>query len=82
MTNQYFTINEAGRAEIEAFLNRYHKRPALQRINAWVEAAETNMANNGPDHANIEIPFFDAVSGHVERLTIEGDSLTAHEVEE
>jgi hypothetical protein len=82
MANQYFTVNATGRAEIVEFLNKYHKRPADQRINAWVEAAETNMANNGPDHANIEIPSFDALSGHVESLTLEGDALTAHEIEE
>jgi hypothetical protein len=82
MIHQYFTVNAIGRAEIVEFLNKYHKRPADQRINAWVEAAESNMTNNGSNHANIEIRFFDAVSGHVESLTLEGDALTTNEIEE
>lgn len=82
MKNVYYTVNDAGRAEIVDFLNCYHKRPACQIISAWIEAAEVNMANNGPDHATIEIPSFDAVSGHIESITIEGNSLTTHEIEE
>ncbi len=82
MNATYRTINNTGRAEIAAFLAKYHKRPAEQRINAWVDAAEANMANNGSEIATIEIPAFDAVSGHVESLTLEGDALTAHEVQE
>lgn len=73
----YYTISDAGCAEIVAFLNRYHKNPTLQRIDAWVASAETNMNNNS--HATIEIPFFDATSGHVESLTLEGDALTIND---
>lgn len=81
MTNHYYTISEAGRFEIQAWLNRYHKNSNYQNLDAWVEAAETNMANNSPDCASVEISSFDSISGHVESLTIEGEGLTAHEIE-
>jgi DNA-binding PadR family transcriptional regulator len=81
MANVYYTVNDKGRAEIVEFLNRYHKRPAAQIINGWVEIAEENMANNGPDHTTIELRPFDARSGHVESLTLEGNALDEVEFE-
>ena len=80
MTNKYYTISAKGREAIINFLNVHHKAPEDQKIAGWVEAAETNMANNGPDFATIEIPFYLANSGHVESLTLEGDDLDAHDV--
>lgn len=82
MISYYNTISAQGRVEIEEFLNRYHKQPGDQNISAWVEAAECNMNNNSSDCATIEIPSFDAKSGHVETLTLERDSLTRNEIEE
>ena len=82
MTNLYYTINATGRAQIVDFLAKYHKHPEDQNINGWVDDAETNMRNNGPD-ATIEILFFAAKSGHTETLTIErADGMDAHETEE
>lgn len=80
--SHYYTVNETGKQEIEAWLNRYHKEPDRQKIDAWLEAAESNMCNNGNDNATIEIPFWLSKSRHVESLTIEGDSLTRHELEQ
>lgn len=83
-TAKYYTINDKGRAEISAFLARYHKRTADQRIDAWVDDAEQGIQSgrDGSPITTIEIRSFDAVSGHTECLTLEGDVFTANDVEE
>lgn len=76
-THIYHTVSAAGRAEIATFLKRYHKRSAEQSVDEWVEGAEANL--DGPeDYATLEISSRHSLSGHLESLTLRGDSLVMH----
>lgn len=75
----YYLISPKGREEIADWLKRRHKRAEMQNLEAWIQDAEEHVnRDTSLAHGTIEIPYFDAISGHVESLTLDGDCLTAH----
>ena len=82
-TMTIYTINEAGLAEIHAFLAKNHKlggdRFRYAELHAWANDAEFSLADgNGAD---IELSQFDSIHGHTQTYTISAAGIDAEEIE-
>ena len=71
------SINDAGLAEIHAFLAAHHKLGGAHfdrdMLRAWAADAERQLSEgNGP---TIEIKSWDSTSGHTEELTISAEGI-------
>ena len=78
----YYTINQAGIAEIKGFLSAAHKPKYFDEsmLSAWASAAEFQLGEgNG---ASIEISSFFSKSGRTETFTVSAAGIDAHAIDE
>lgn len=78
-----YTVNEAGLAEIHAFLAENHKKGGdhfdHDMLRAWAADAEFQLGEGNP--ATIELKSQDSVHGRTQEFTISDAGLDAQEIE-
>ena len=78
-----YAVNEAGLAEIHAFLAENHKRGGdhfdRDMLLAWAADAEFQLAEGNP--ATIELKSQDSVHGRTQEFTISDAGLDREEIE-
>lgn len=79
-----YTVNEAGMAEINDFLDENHKKGGggyftHDMLLAWAADAESQLARDNPP--SIEIRAWDSIHGRTQEFTISMAGIDSEEIE-